>query len=96
MYLRGRTLIAIQNGTVPERLIRMTLNPSLTRVVAWETLEANWTGLGEPTHGVVVGGEFYFIANSGWDRMAADGGLKPGAKFEPPTIRHTSFTSPQR
>ena len=87
MYLSGRTLIAIQNGTVPERLIRMTLDASLTRVLGWESIEANWPGLGDPTHGVVVGPMFYFIANSGWDRMADDGSVKPGATFEPATIR---------
>lgn len=87
MYLSVRTLIAIQNGTDPERLIRMTLDESLTHVVEWKTIEANWPGLGDPTHGVVIGDEFYFIANSGWDRMADDGTVKPGATFEPATIR---------
>jgi sugar lactone lactonase YvrE len=100
MYLSGRTLIAIQNGTVPERLIRMTLDESLTRVARWETLEANWPGLGDPTHGVVIGEQFYFIANSGWDHMADDGSVKPGATFQPATIRQMRFdakpTSPQR
>jgi sugar lactone lactonase YvrE len=100
MYLSGRTLIAIQNGTAPERLIRMTLDAALTGVLAWETIEANWTGLGDPTHGVVVGDQFYFIANSGWDRMADDGSLKPGATFEPASIRRMRLdaktTSPQR
>ena len=60
MYLVGRTLIAIQNGTVPERLIRMTLDASLTHVLEWETIEANWPGLGDPTHGVVVGASILF------------------------------------
>ena len=87
MCLSGRILIAIQNGTAPERLIRMRLDASLARVSEWETIEANWTGLGDPTHGVVVGQQFYFIANSGWDHMAEDGSLKPGETFEPATIR---------
>jgi hypothetical protein len=100
MYLSGRTLMAIQNGTVPERLIRMTLDAGLGRVLAWETIEANWPGLGDPTHGVVVGEQFYFIANSGWDHMADDGSVKAGAAFEPATIRQMRFdakpTSPQK
>jgi sugar lactone lactonase YvrE len=100
MYLSGRTLIAIQNGTAPERLIRMTLDESLQRVLEWETIEANWPGLGDPTHGVVVGQQFYFIANSGWDLMGDDGSPKPGATFEPATIRQMKLdakpTSPQR
>jgi len=100
MYLSGRTLIAIQNGTAPERLIRMTLDASLARVVEWQAIEANWPGLGDPTHGVVLGRDFYFIANSGWDHMADDGTVKPGEKFEPATIRQMRLdakpTSPQK
>jgi len=49
-------------------------------------LTINGAGLGVPTHGVVDGGRFYFIANSGWDRLADDGPLKPGAVFESPTV----------
>jgi hypothetical protein len=30
-------------------------------------------GLGDPTHDVVVGDNFYFIANSGWDRFSDAG-----------------------
>ena len=100
MYLSGRTLIAIQNGTAPERLIRMTLDAALTRVLEWETVEANWPGLGDPTHGVMVGQQFYFIANSGWDHIAEDGSVKPGETFEPATIRQMRLdakpTSPQK
>jgi hypothetical protein len=87
LYLAGKTLLAVQNGTTPPRIIRMTLNDALDRVTAWETLEANWDGFGAPTHGVVVDGKFYFIANSGWDRMADNGSVKPGAAFDNPTIR---------
>jgi hypothetical protein len=34
--------------------------------------------LGGPTHGVVVGDTFYYIANSGWDALDPDGSVKPG------------------
>jgi hypothetical protein len=84
LYMEGRTLIAIQNGTAPERLIRMHLDASLNRVLRWETMEANWAGLGDPTHGVRVGKRFYFIANSGWD-------VKPGGAYESPAIRVTNW-----
>ncbi len=30
-------------------------------------LEANWPGLGEPTHGTFVGEDFFYLANTGWD-----------------------------
>jgi sugar lactone lactonase YvrE len=87
LYLAGRWLIAVQNGTAPSRIIGMKLDESLTRVVSWETLESNSPGFGAPTHGVVVGRQFYYIADSGWDKMADDGSVKPGTSFDAPTIR---------
>jgi hypothetical protein len=87
LYLSGRTMIAIQNGTSPARLIAMNLNSTLTRIENFVVLESNSAGLGVPTHGVVVGKRFYFIANSGWDQLAEDGQLKPGATFDSPVIR---------
>ena len=34
--------------------------------------------LGDPTHGVVVGDYFYYIANSGWDVLDEHGNLLEG------------------
>jgi hypothetical protein len=73
MYLVGHTLYAIQNGAAPERVVRFVLDPSLRRVVDWSVVERATPGLGDPTHGVVIGDDFVFIANSGWDRFADDG-----------------------
>ena len=81
LYLHGRTLIAIQNGTVPERLLLLHLDAALARVLSWEVALARAPGLGDPTHGVVRGERFEFISNSGWDRVADDGKISspPGA-----------------
>jgi hypothetical protein len=73
MYLVGHVLYAIQNGASPERVTRFVLDPDLRRVVDWSVVERATPGLGDPTHGVVVGNQFYFIANSGWDRFGDDG-----------------------
>jgi hypothetical protein len=73
MYLVGHVLYGIQNGTSPERVTRFVLDPTLRRVVDWSVVERATPGFGDPTHGVVVGDQFYFIANSGWDRFADDG-----------------------
>lgn len=73
MYLVGHALYAIQNGTNPERVTRFVLDADFRRVVDWSVVQRATPGLGDPTHGVVVGDEFYFIANSGWDRFADDG-----------------------
>jgi hypothetical protein len=71
-YRFGDSFLAVQNGVKPERVVRF--NSSLTKQ---EILEANTPGLGEPTHGTLVGGVFYFIANTGWDAYDDDGHKKP-------------------
>jgi hypothetical protein len=72
LYWTEAGLIATQNGTLPERVVRFHLRePDVTD--SFTVIEANWPGLGDPTHGVGVGGFFYFIVNSGWDRVGEDG-----------------------
>ena len=82
---RGR-LIAIQNGTSPERVIAFTLNATLSRVEAETVFERSTATLGDPTHGVVVGKNFYYIANSGWDIVDDHGNFKPGTKPSVPRM----------
>jgi hypothetical protein len=78
LYLFGRTLLATQNGTSPERVIRFELDQSFSRVESESILERATPTLGDPTHGVVVDGQFYYIANSGWDTVDEHGKPKPG------------------
>ncbi len=86
LYLDGQALIAIQNGTVPERLLYMRLDPSFTRVLSWQVVLARVPGLGDPTHGVVRENRFDFISNSGWDRVDDQGHLNSPAAASPPEI----------
>jgi hypothetical protein len=81
-FYRGR-LLAVQNGTSPERVIAFRLDESLSRIVSQEVIERATRTLGEPTHGVVIGEEFFYIANSGWDTVDDNGNLKPGASRSP-------------
>jgi hypothetical protein len=92
LYLAGRELIAVQNGTSPIRIIRIQLDPLLTRAESWQVIEANTPALGTPTHAVVVGRDLYFIGNSGWDNFADEGPIKPGAAFQPPQILKVRLT----
>jgi hypothetical protein len=86
MYLHGRTLIAIQNGTNPERLVLLHLDAALTRVTSWTVALSGAPGLGDPTHGAVRGDQFEFISNSGWDRVADDGSISSSAAATHPAI----------
>jgi hypothetical protein len=78
LYWTKDGLVATQNGTFPERIVRFHLKRP-DYIDNCQVLEANWPELGDPTHGIVVGDSFYFIANSGWDRVNDDGAIRPGA-----------------
>lgn len=86
LYLYGDSIIAVQNGTAPPRLIRFSKD-----LRQQEVLEANWTGLGDPTHGVIVGNQLYFIANSGWGDYDDKGKKKPGSAPVESTIRNLTL-----
>ncbi|QNI32035.1 hypothetical protein H7849_24000 [Alloacidobacterium dinghuense] len=86
LYLDHGWLTLVQNGTSPERVIRLKLNPSLRRVVSEELIERATPTLGDPTHGVLVGDYFYYIANSGWNQLDEHGALLSGAAFTAPRI----------
>jgi len=78
LYWTSGGLLATQNGTSPERIVRFHLS-AYNRIDSFHVLEANWRGFGDPTHGVIVGDEFYYIVNSGWDRADDNGVLHEGA-----------------
>jgi hypothetical protein len=71
-YRYGDAFLAVQNGVNPERVVLFS-----SGLKKQEILEANTPGLGEPTHGTLVGGAFYFIANTGWNAYDDDGKKKP-------------------
>lgn len=89
MYRVGRDLIAVQNGTTPNRVMRLELDSAMTRILFAEVLERGTPPLAEPTHGVVRDGgrAFDFIANSGWARVRRDGGMAAGTDADRVVIR---------
>ena len=86
LYFDRGKLLAVQNGTSPERVVAFRLNPTLTRIESEKMIERSTATLGDPTHGVIVDDDFYYIANSGWDTIDEHGNLKPGAKPSAPEI----------
>jgi hypothetical protein len=93
LYLSGRTLIATQNGTSPERVVRFELDHALSRVDSESVLERATPTLGDPTHGVVVDGHFYYIANSGWDAMDEHGTFKAGATMSEALVMRADLSN---
>ena len=87
LVLAGDTLFVMQNGVTPERVVRLTLDPTRLRVTDWRVIERGSPWLGDPTHGVIVGGALYFIANSGWNRARADGTFATQGAAPPVLVR---------
>jgi hypothetical protein len=86
LYAVGGALVAVQNGATPPRVVRLAFDPGAMRVTGLEVLERATPGLGEPTHGVVVGGALHLLADAGWPRFDDDGHLKKDAPPDAPAI----------
>ncbi|HVE58713.1 MAG TPA: tetratricopeptide repeat protein [Pyrinomonadaceae bacterium] len=87
LYFHQGNLIVIQNGFRPFRVARFFLNNEQSAVTKSETLEANHADIEEPTLGVIVGSDFYFLANSQQSLIGKDGKLAEGKLKEPVILR---------
>ena len=86
MRLYRGALIAHQNGVTPNRVIRLSLDPAMSRVTGWSAVARDTLRIPSVTHGVIVGDTLFSIANSGWDAFNDDGTMKPGAALSPPRL----------
>jgi sugar lactone lactonase YvrE len=85
LYRNGDSLIGIQNGTEPERILRFLLNPVQTEITGDQVIHQ--VGQLDPTHAVEVDGWFYATSNVGWSKVDDNTGqLKRGEKFTPPAL----------
>jgi sugar lactone lactonase YvrE len=82
----GRDLIAIQNGGVVPRVLRLRLDAAETRIVAVEVIDRNIAVADEPTLGVVMGDDFYYVANSQWEKRTEDGTPRDGVALVPAVV----------
>jgi hypothetical protein len=97
LYRIKDRLIAVQNGTSPERVVTFTMDPRQTSMVAEDLIERSTNTLGDPTHGVVVDNTFYYIANSGWNVLDDHGKVKPGMALSEPLVMKVDLdTRPRR
>lgn len=86
LYEYKGSLIAVQNGINPQRIIRLYLNRRADAVERFEVVEANNPLFDEPTLGVLVKDMFYYVANSQWGAIDNKGQLAPAEKLREPVI----------
>ena len=93
LYRNGDSLIGIQNGAEPERIVQFLMNPAETEIRYAQVIQQ--IGQLDPTHAVEVDGWFYATSNVGWSKVDDNTGqLKPGEKFTPPVLLRFSQHPP--
>ena len=82
LYCYKGSLIAIQNGVQPNRVLQIFLNPEATEIERVAVLESNHKLFPEPTLGTIVGDDFFYIGNS----MIGQYLENPEAELQPAVI----------
>jgi hypothetical protein len=83
----GGWLVGIQNGVNPHRVIGLRLDPAGERATEARVLVRGHAAFDEPTLGVVVGSDFYFVANSQYGHFRRDGSLDETRLVGPAVLR---------
>jgi sugar lactone lactonase YvrE len=86
LYTDGPELIGVQNGTTPHRVVRFRLDAAGRRITGLEVLERAHPDYAEPTLGVVVGRDLYYVAASQWERFRDDGTVDTPETLRQPVI----------
>ena len=85
LYVHDGSLVAIQNGIDPIRVLRAWMNPEMTRVTRFAVLEQEHPETDIPLTGVIVGDDMYYVGRS--QLRAFDGkSIWPDEKLKPVTI----------
>jgi sugar lactone lactonase YvrE len=64
LYFYRQSLVGIQNAIHPGRVVRFYLDPTLTKITAWEILETYNPVFENPTTGSLDGDSLLFMANT--------------------------------
>jgi sugar lactone lactonase YvrE len=82
LYFYRQSLVGIQNGIHPGRVVRFYLDPTLTRITRSEILETYNPAFENPTTGTLDGDSFLFMANTQLHKW------QPGKPLPPPKDLH--------
>lgn len=84
------SLITIQNGVVPIRIVKFDLNNEQNQIANYVVLDNNRTVFNEPALATIVGNKMYFFANSPWKFYDKNGQLDE-TKIDYPKLYELTF-----
>jgi sugar lactone lactonase YvrE len=78
IYTRGAGIVAVQNGTQPNRVLSLTLSRSGKKIDRVAVLESATEALSAPTLGALDKSRFFVVSNSDWDAFdSAQSTMRP-------------------
>ncbi len=92
LLFNDNSLIAIQNGTNPLRVMRYRLNNTMDRVTGFDVIDRKHPAFNEPTIGTIAGNTLYYIANSQWSGYDANHHIKPDDQLQDIVILKTDLS----
>lgn len=92
LYLKDNRLFIIQNGISPQRVMRLQLNSSGTKVESVRPLAVAQAEFDLPSFGTIEGEYLYFFANSQW--MDKTGSQKPVTVLRTPLDSSADLVQP--
>jgi hypothetical protein len=85
MLFYKNSLITIQNGVQPNRVVRHFLNEAGNSFIRYEYIDNAHPAFGEPTIGSLSKNSLYYVANSQWS-VYENGKIKNPAELHPIVI----------
>ena len=92
LYFYRNSLVAIQSGVMAPRVVRYYLTQDRNGIERFEILERRNPLFDGITTGAIVGGDFYYMANTQLDKVA-DGKVTSKARLSPLTILKIALDS---
>lgn len=89
------SVIAVQNGIEPRRVVRLAIDPTAQAVARLDVLERGHLAMADPALGTLVGDRFVFVGTAGWDRFASGGPSDAAAPRAVPILA-TRLPAPNR
>jgi hypothetical protein len=84
--LDQNTLLGVQNGVSPARIVKLTLAPDGLSITRITPVDRHLPEASEPTQGVIVGRAYVYVANSPWSNYDDSGSTSAGANWPAPLL----------